>query len=73
MGRQAEAIAECERIAALDADDHVVGRFMHLDRLISQRRLAAARPFCGEIVGAAFSASEFLFSFQIDESFRNWR
>lgn len=48
MGRQAEAIAECERIAALDADDHVVARFMHLDLLITQRRFAAARQLCDE-------------------------
>jgi tetratricopeptide (TPR) repeat protein len=48
MGRQAEAIAECERIAALDADDHVVARFMHLDLLITQRQFAAARQLCDE-------------------------
>lgn len=46
MGRGAEAITECERLAALDADDHIVARFMHLELLIVQRRFAAARQLC---------------------------
>ena len=46
MGRPAEAIAECETLAALDAGDRVVARFMHLDLLIGQRLFAAARALC---------------------------
>jgi tetratricopeptide (TPR) repeat protein len=43
MGRPAEAIAECERLAALDTEDHAAARFMHLDLLITSREFAAAR------------------------------
>jgi len=48
MGRPAEAIAECELLAALDTDDHAVARFMHLDLLITSREFAAARQLCDE-------------------------
>jgi tetratricopeptide (TPR) repeat protein len=48
MGRPEEAIAECERLAALDTEDHAVARFMHLDLLITSREFAAARRLCDE-------------------------
>ena len=48
MGRPAEAIAECELLAALDTDDHAVARFMHLDLLITSREFAAAHQLCDE-------------------------
>lgn len=48
MGRQEEAIAECERLAALDAEDRAVARVMHLDLLITSREFAAARRLCDD-------------------------
>ena len=45
-GRHAEAIAECEQLARLDAFDHVVARFVHLDLLITNGRLEEARRLC---------------------------
>jgi hypothetical protein len=53
-GRPAEAIAECETLAALDAGDRVVARFMHLDLLIGQRLFAAARALCDAYRDEAF-------------------
>ena len=48
LGRPEEAIAECEALASLDAEDHIVARFMHLDLLISHGRFAAAKQLCYE-------------------------
>ncbi|MFM9059095.1 MAG: tetratricopeptide repeat protein [Planctomycetaceae bacterium] len=48
LGRPEEAIAECEKLARLDAEDRIVARFMHLDLLISHGRFAAAKQLCEE-------------------------
>lgn len=42
-GRHSEALAECEALARLDAEDQVTARFMHLDILMTLRRFDAAR------------------------------
>lgn len=45
-GRQAEALAECEMLARLDAADTTVARFLHLQLLVTLRRFDAARELC---------------------------
>lgn len=54
LGRPEEAIAECEALARLDAEDSTAARFMHLDLLISHGRFAAAKQLCEECREEAF-------------------
>jgi tetratricopeptide (TPR) repeat protein len=56
LGRPEEAIAECEALARLDAEDRIFARFMHLDLLISNGRFAAAKQLCEECREEVFCA-----------------